>query len=246
MKPTIHTECSADIQAADRDTEEGLMMLNEKLALADLLRIWRNWFGNSWVTAEQVIDCLRHIDHRDLLHQVGIKSGDADELNRRLDEMRNKVIYNFVVKRDLPYMQPVKWRVLLQDNRVKITAEERNDFMAVRKEAGLKIDPATAEVDCSRGNYFDPYGIIGHKNLPLECQDDWTKLYWARSPGSDIWVEFGDLPDETSTELTKLLETRWKERQRQQAAPVRNESPRGGLTSSQVEAGQCQAASKRV
>lgn len=192
MTPTMQTEGSADVQMAGRDTEKELAMLNEKLALAELLRSWRNWFGDSWVTAEQVIDCFRQVDDRDLLHQVGIKTGDTDELSRRLDEVRNRVIYNFIVKRDLPYKQPVRWRVLLQDSRVKI-AEEQDDFIAVRKEAGSKIDPATAEVYWHWGQVLDPYGI--HE---LRSEESCVgRQYFARSPGSDIWVSFYDLPDTT-------------------------------------------------
>lgn len=239
MTPTI--QGSADVQAAGRDTEEELMMLNEKLALASLLRAWRNWFANNWVTAEQVIDCLRHVDDRDLLHQIGIKSGDADELSRRLDEIRNKLIYNFVVKRDLPHMQPVKWRVLLQDTRVKITAEEQSDFLAVRKDAGSKIDPTTAEVYQSWGDYFDPYEIFGPSS-----STSYQKLYWARSPGSDVWVAFRDLPDETRAALWSLLKARSQERQREQASTVGGEPPLSGPAWSQVEGGQYQAASKPV
>ena len=183
------------------------MTLDEKLAFAQLLRMWRSWFVNNWVTAEQVIGYLGRLDDRDLLKQLGIASGDHDELNRRLDEIRDKLIYNFVVKRDLPYMQPVRWRVLLQDNRFKSTDEERNDFLELRKQAGLKIDPESAEVEQFWGNGFDPYGIFGD-DLPRECRGYGSiKLYWARSPGSDIWVQFQDLPDATRTELHKLLQT---------------------------------------
>jgi hypothetical protein len=39
-----------------------------------------------------------------------------------------------------------------------------------------------------------------HPDLPPEC--DWVgRLYFARSPGSRVWVEFGDLPDTTRQAL---------------------------------------------
>ena len=181
-----------------------VMTKDQKLALAGLFRIWRNWFGKNWFTTEDAIRCLDRPADRDLLRQAGIESEDGDELSRRLDELRNRVIYNFVVKRDAPYMQPVKWRILLQDNRIKVSAEEQHDFVEVRREAGLKIDPATAEVDWSYEQTLDPYGI--DPDLPEELQQV-GRQYFARAPGSDIWVSFYDLPDETRKMLWNKLRT---------------------------------------
>jgi hypothetical protein len=64
----------------------------------------------------------------------------------------------------------------------------------IRKEAGLKIDPETAEVDWIYAQTVDPYG--DRRDIPDEC---WQvgREYFARSPGSDIWVNFGDLPKAT-------------------------------------------------
>src|SRR5205807_70031 len=106
------------------------------------------------------------------------------------------LFYNYDVKRDVPYLQPVWWRFLLQDNGLKISEEERNALVAARKEAGLKIDPATTEVDWSRERESDPYGI---KPLPDEFNLSWHGF--ARSPGSRIWVSFRDLPDATRKAL---------------------------------------------
>jgi hypothetical protein len=71
-------------------------------------------------------------------------------------------------------------------------------WLAIREEAGLKIDPETAEVFWNYAQTFDPYGI--YPNLP----DEWEQIgreYFARSPGSDIWVHFGDLPEATANAL---------------------------------------------
>ena len=70
-----------------------------------------------------------------------------------------------------------------------------------RKEAGLKIDPETAEVMWDYGQTLDPYGV--DPDLPEECRQI-GRNYFARSPGSEIWVSFYDLPDAT---LTALWET---------------------------------------
>jgi hypothetical protein len=172
---------------------ERAMLKHQKQVLADLLRTWRKYFGDNWFTAELAVKCLWTPADRDLLRQFGIETGNGDELNRRLDNVRNKVVYNFVVKRNLPYMQTVEWRVLLQDNRVDITDEERSDFIAVRKDAAMKIDPMTAEVTCSRGDPRDPYGFCGDDLESLTMK--W--LLFARAPESDIWVSFRDLPKDT-------------------------------------------------
>ena len=41
---------------------------------------------------------------------------------------------------------------------------------------------------------LDPYGV--YPDLPEECQQV-GREYFARSTGSDIWVHFHDLPEET-------------------------------------------------
>ena len=69
-------------------------------------------------------------------------------------------------------------------------------WLQVRKEAGLKIDPATVEVDYEMGCPADPYCIRDREELHPE-QRQTGRVYFARSPGSDIWVHFGDLPDAT-------------------------------------------------
>jgi hypothetical protein len=71
-------------------------------------------------------------------------------------------------------------------------------WLAIRKEAGLKIDPETAEVCWEYAQVADPYGV--YPDLPEECQQV-GRAYFARSPGSDIWVHFHDLADETRNAL---------------------------------------------
>jgi hypothetical protein len=85
----------------------------------------------------------------------------------------------------------------------KRTASEEAEieqWLAIRKEAGLKIDPETAEVDWSYGDTCDPYGVCDEWELPEEfyCIG---REYFARSPGSDIWVHFDDLPRTVRKEL---------------------------------------------
>jgi hypothetical protein len=69
---------------------------------------------------------------------------------------------------------------------------------AIRKEAGLKIDPETAEVEWWYEQTLDPYGVC--PNLPEELHQV-GREYFARSPESDIWVCFHDLPEATRNAL---------------------------------------------
>src|SRR5262249_50346836 len=64
------------------------------------------------------------------------------------------------------------------------------EWLAIRKQAALKIDPETAEVTWVYAEECDAYGV--HPDLPAgwSCV---SRAQFARSPGSDVWVDFGDL-----------------------------------------------------
>jgi hypothetical protein len=80
----------------------------------------------------------------------------------------------------------------------EMTEEEVKEWLAIRKEAGLHIDPETAELECIYTLTCDPYGV--YPELPEEYQQV-GRGYFARAPGSDLWVEFGDLPEATRDAL---------------------------------------------
>jgi hypothetical protein len=80
----------------------------------------------------------------------------------------------------------------------EMTAEEIENLLAIRKEAGLHIDPETAEVDWTYGLTLDPYGI--YPELP-EDYEQVGREYFARTSGSHVWVNFGDLPEATRDAL---------------------------------------------
>jgi len=86
----------------------------------------------------------------------------------------------------------------------KLSHSQRK-WLAIRKEAGRKIDPDTAEVDWDYAFDEDPYGM--YSELPEEARQV-GRHYFARSPGSDIWVEFGDLPTATRDALWKKHKAR--------------------------------------
>jgi hypothetical protein len=103
----------------------------------------------------------------------------------------------------MTFVQPLKGEKMLGEFDVE-------QWLASRTEAGLKIDPETAEVYWEYGQVMDPYGV--YSGLPEEC---WQvgRQYFARSPGSDIWVHFRDLPDETREVL-------WEKHKSQLAFPA--------------------------
>jgi hypothetical protein len=76
------------------------------------------------------------------------------------------------------------------------------EFMERRRQVGRKIDPETAEVTFWWRQTLDPYGL--NPFLPKEC-DCIGREYFARSPGSDIWVSFGDLPAATCDRLWERI-----------------------------------------
>jgi hypothetical protein len=79
----------------------------------------------------------------------------------------------------------------------KLTVKE---WLAIRKRAAKKIDPATAEVEWFHEYTVDPYGVL--EKLSIEEQQV-GREYFARSPGSNVWVWFGDLPRKVKRELWK-------------------------------------------
>jgi hypothetical protein len=77
------------------------------------------------------------------------------------------------------------------------------EWLASRKEAVLKIDPATALVSRAYVNPANPYGVYSEiPNYVKEVTDD----YYARAPGSKIWVYRGDLPKRTAYALEEKHE----------------------------------------
>ena len=75
---------------------------------------------------------------------------------------------------------------------------------ALRKAVGLHIDPKTAEVDWTYANVLDPYpdGL----DIPEEYRCV-GRAYFARSPGSDVWINFGHLPEATQAKLWEKHES---------------------------------------
>jgi hypothetical protein len=65
----------------------------------------------------------------------------------------------------------------------------------LRSFAGQCIDSDTAEVRREYSFFLDPYGVTQHKSQKPMAH------YFARPPGSDIWVAWEDLPYEVEWRL---------------------------------------------
>jgi hypothetical protein len=76
-------------------------------------------------------------------------------------------------------------------------SEEINQWLEDRKRAGKLIDAATAKVTFHWAEVLDPYGVLA---VPEEYRCT-GRSYFARSPESDGWVSFYDLPDKTREAL---------------------------------------------
>jgi hypothetical protein len=78
-------------------------------------------------------------------------------------------------------------------------APDKEAWLLERRRAGL-LDPETAEVDWSYRQIMDPYGL--DLDLPEELQQI-GRQYFARRPGSKIWVEYGDLLSDVRLKLAE-------------------------------------------
>jgi hypothetical protein len=75
-------------------------------------------------------------------------------------------------------------------------------WLAIRKRAGLKIGPKTAEITWKYAQVLDPYGL--HPDPPKRDYQV-GREYFARGPESDIWVWFGDLTNAKINALKRRL-----------------------------------------
>jgi hypothetical protein len=69
--------------------------------------------------------------------------------------------------------------------------DDVQQWLEIRKTAGREIDPDTARLHWAYRYTLDPYGV--QKDLPDEGKQI-SREWFARAPGSDIWVSFHDLP----------------------------------------------------
>jgi hypothetical protein len=77
----------------------------------------------------------------------------------------------------------------------------KQQWLAIKKEAALKIDPETAEVFWNWGQVLDPYGIWDL----TEEEKCIGRNYFARSQGGEELTSFDDLPDAVRDRLWARL-----------------------------------------
>ena len=109
-----------------------------------------------------------------------------------------------------PLVQAIEWELLEAVDANPPTDEmiamehKKLEWLASRKEAGRKIDPETAEFLWNWGEIGDPYALCEGDPLgmyPGKGPFCIGRHYFARHPGSDIWVWEGDLPEATRRAL---------------------------------------------
>ena len=74
-------------------------------------------------------------------------------------------------------------------------------WLAIRRKEALRIDPESADVCWHYAQILDPYSV---RDLPAECECI-GRVYFARFPGTDVWVCFYDLPEATRTRLRERM-----------------------------------------
>jgi hypothetical protein len=103
-----------------------------------------------------------------------------------------------------PLEPPKRWRIHRgRVNRDCASDAEYKRRMEERGAAAEIIDPTTAEFEWWYGDALDPYG----DGLPLfPFEEQVGREYFARAPGSDIWVRVDDLPDTTRDAIWERFE----------------------------------------
>jgi hypothetical protein len=98
-----------------------------------------------------------------------------------------------------------RWAAMTEEERYGASTEELveiREWLEICRQEGQNIDPETAEVTFWWTQVLDPYGVYG--NLPEECHCG-GRSYFACAPGSEMWVCFDDLPEETVTRIWERI-----------------------------------------
>jgi|SRR5271165_806786 len=104
---------------------------------------------------------------------------------------------------DTEYDPGAKYASMTDEEWYGVSTEEVLEiqkWLEIRKQEGQRIDPDNAEVMWCYAQTLDPYDIVA--NFPEEFYQV-GRAYFARAPGSDIWVWFGDIPNSTRDRLRK-------------------------------------------
>jgi hypothetical protein len=99
--------------------------------------------------------------------------------------------------------QQDRYRRSCHHKETEMAAEKQDvdQWLAIRREVGRRIDPEVAEVASWHAYTLDPYGVCS--DLPEEAKT-FGRERFARSARSDVWVLSDDLPGTTRAALSKL------------------------------------------
>jgi hypothetical protein len=142
------------------------------------------------------------ISVNDWLHRVTEEAWEIvmpDEIAERIEVVNLLEYLIHLLRRKVGEIR--KFQKFIDTAEGKISVE---DWFRRIKEEGTRIDPETAIYTDTYAALVDPYGVFGE--LPEEMhqhQYDWYQF--ARSPESEIWVEFEDLPEDTRNRILERI-----------------------------------------
>lgn len=164
------------------------------------VRWWPDEFDdfNGMTITPGVIERIRWLDEWGHLRQYCFARNPSSELWFGLDELP---------ERTKAQMLKNRWAELYESFLESPVGDDsgltNRQWLEIRKEEGMRIDPETADVLWFNVLTDDPYEI----GVPREYDDiDLSRKAFARNPGSDIWVLFRDLPQGTLRRLKERLE----------------------------------------
>jgi hypothetical protein len=128
----------------------------------------------------------------------------ARSLRRRavkeeIEDHQQLLAARFLVKTNTESIRPASpfWKGQSDGNQISL-----HRWLGIRKNAARRIDPATADVRWLFGLIMDPYCV--NPDLPDECRE-LDKVYFARAPGSNVWVSFDDLDESVRSALRQRI-----------------------------------------
>jgi hypothetical protein len=138
---------------------------------------------------------------------------DYDSTNRRRERGQSDIFIDLRKETQMSDNQ-------ITTEQVKQWRQALENEDAIRKEAGLKIDPANCEVAVVWGRYLDPYRVLsafsgdqlkaiiasGDKLGVIVAHERLDTNWFARAADSDVWVLKRHLPEATRA----ALKPRWQ------------------------------------
>jgi hypothetical protein len=146
------------------------------------------------------------------MHSIGEKGGFPLETEDAAEKVIAEIRLRIPHATDGAIGTMFAWHSMMRETRARTDEQGPTEGMSlrgwldIRREEALKIDPATAEVRWNYAEVGDPYGVCADfpdvvgDLLPEKCERLY-RAYFARRPGSEVWVCFHDLPEKTEDAL---------------------------------------------